>query len=229
MSDEQAAKLVRKLVGMGHYSPMEHVTFTFAIEGVSRVLTHQLVRHRIASYSQQSQRYVKELNIEIIMKEFASYIVKIIRNSNYNFNDEDIEEIASDVFLAIWKNQNKLDINKNISPYIVGVTKNIMLKRQRNNKKNIVNIEDFEKSLYNENDLYAYIENSEQNDVIMEELMKMKLEDRDIFTCYYYNAKQMKEIAMKLNITERKVKSRLFRIRRKLKRKLEERGYSNEG
>ena len=104
-----------------------------------------------------------------------------------------------------------------------------MLKRQRNNKKNIVNIEDFEKSLYNENDLYAYIENSEQNDVIMEDLMKMKLEDRDIFTCYYYNAKQMKEIAMKLNITERKVKSRLFRIRRKLKRKLEERGYSNEG
>ena len=173
--------------------------------------------------------YDQELNIEIIMKEFASYIVKIIRNSNYNFNDEDIEEIASDVFLAIWKNQNKLDINKNISPYIVGVTKNIMLKRQRNNKKNIVNIEDFEKSLYNENDLYVYIENSEQNDVIMEELMKMKLEDRDIFTCYYYNAKQMKEIAMKLNITERKVKSRLFRIRRKLKRKLEERGYSNEG
>ena len=67
MSDEQAAKLVRKLVSMGHYSPMEHVTFTFAIEGVSRVLTHQLVRHRIASYSQQSQRYVKEHNFETIM------------------------------------------------------------------------------------------------------------------------------------------------------------------
>lgn len=55
MSDEQAAKLVRKLVEMGHFSTLEHVTFTFAIEGVSRVLTHQLVRHRIASYSQQSQ------------------------------------------------------------------------------------------------------------------------------------------------------------------------------
>ena len=64
MSDEQAAKLVRKLVEMGHFSTLEHVTFTFAIEGVSRVLTHQLVRHRIASYSQQSQRYVKEHNFE---------------------------------------------------------------------------------------------------------------------------------------------------------------------
>ena len=67
MSDEQAAKLVRKLVEMGHFSTLEHVTFTFAIEGVSRVLTHQLVRHRIASYSQQSQRYVKEHDFETIM------------------------------------------------------------------------------------------------------------------------------------------------------------------
>ena len=67
ITDEQAAKLVRKLVEMGHYSTLEHVTFTFAIEGVSRVLTHQLVRHRIASYSQQSQRYVKEHDFETIL------------------------------------------------------------------------------------------------------------------------------------------------------------------
>ena len=67
ISDEQAAYLVRKLVSMGHLSTLEHVTFTFAIEGVSRVLTHQLVRHRIASYSQQSQRYVKEHDFETIV------------------------------------------------------------------------------------------------------------------------------------------------------------------
>jgi len=57
---------VDKIVGMGHLSTLEHVSFTFAIEGVSRVLTHQLVRHRIASYSQQSQRYVKEHDFEYI-------------------------------------------------------------------------------------------------------------------------------------------------------------------
>ncbi len=67
ISDEQAANLVRRLVSMGHLSTLEHVTFTFAIEGVSRVLTHQLVRHRIASYSQQSQRYVKEHDFETIL------------------------------------------------------------------------------------------------------------------------------------------------------------------
>ena len=47
------------LVNLGHESPIEHVSFTFGVEGVSRTLTHQLVRHRIGSYSQQSQRYVK--------------------------------------------------------------------------------------------------------------------------------------------------------------------------
>jgi thymidylate synthase (FAD) len=55
----QVAHFLGKLVELGHWSPMEHVSFTFAIEGVSRALTHQLVRHRMASYSQQSQRYVK--------------------------------------------------------------------------------------------------------------------------------------------------------------------------
>lgn len=58
---------VRNLVKAGHESPLEHAKFTFAIEGVSRALTHQLVRHRIASFSQQSQRYVKEENFDFII------------------------------------------------------------------------------------------------------------------------------------------------------------------
>lgn len=67
MSAEQVAALVEKIVSLGHASTLEHVSFTFAIEGVSRVLTHQLVRHRIASYSQQSQRYVSEHDFEYII------------------------------------------------------------------------------------------------------------------------------------------------------------------
>jgi len=66
-SDKSAANLIGKgnsektldrVIGMGHSSTIEHAVFTFSIEGVSRSLTHQLVRHRIASFSQQSQRYV---------------------------------------------------------------------------------------------------------------------------------------------------------------------------
>jgi len=51
-------RILSKIVGMGHHSVVEHAVFTFSVEGVSRALTHQLVRHRIASFSQQSQRYV---------------------------------------------------------------------------------------------------------------------------------------------------------------------------
>ena len=67
MADDQANSFLEKLMTFGHYSPLEHASFTFAVEGVSRVLTHQLVRHRIASYSQQSQRYVKLNQFEYII------------------------------------------------------------------------------------------------------------------------------------------------------------------
>lgn len=65
-ADRQAA-FIRKVVASGHESPLEHVKFTFAVDGVSRALTHQLVRHRLASYSQQSQRYVKEASFDYII------------------------------------------------------------------------------------------------------------------------------------------------------------------
>ncbi|WP_088187392.1 FAD-dependent thymidylate synthase [Desulfosporosinus sp. FKA] len=67
LEDETVARFVRKLRDMGHLSPFEHVCFQFSIDGVSRVLSHQLVRHRIASYSQRSQRYVKENGFEYVV------------------------------------------------------------------------------------------------------------------------------------------------------------------
>lgn len=60
LTEEKVKQFLTMLMDMGHASPIEHVNFTFGIEGVSRSLTHQLVRHRLASYSQKSQRYVRE-------------------------------------------------------------------------------------------------------------------------------------------------------------------------
>jgi len=57
-SPEQSSKLLQKILGLGHFSVLEHAVFSFGIEGISRACSHQLVRHRIASFSQQSQRYV---------------------------------------------------------------------------------------------------------------------------------------------------------------------------
>ncbi|HSW09465.1 MAG TPA: FAD-dependent thymidylate synthase [Bacillota bacterium] len=58
LSREQVTGFISLLRRSGHLSPFEHAVFSFYLEGWSRVTTHQLVRHRIASYSQQSQRYV---------------------------------------------------------------------------------------------------------------------------------------------------------------------------
>ena len=63
---DQAA-FVEKLASIGHLSPVEHISFTFGIEGISRACSHQLVRHRVASYSQQSQRYVREEQFDYVI------------------------------------------------------------------------------------------------------------------------------------------------------------------
>lgn len=60
-------KIVSQCINSGHYSVVEHMNFTFRIEGVSRALTHQLVRHRIASYSQRSQRYCSEEGTKMVV------------------------------------------------------------------------------------------------------------------------------------------------------------------
>lgn len=81
LTDEQIENLINIVTSNGHLSTLEHVSFTFAISGVSRSCTHQLIRHRMASYNQQSQRYVKfnddKLKIvvpeTIIKNEFAKY------------------------------------------------------------------------------------------------------------------------------------------------------------
>ncbi len=67
LTDEKIESFLKMLTDIGHESPLEHVSFTFGVEGISRACSHQIVRHRIASYSQQSQRYVKLDQFEYII------------------------------------------------------------------------------------------------------------------------------------------------------------------
>ena len=67
LTPEAVERFLQRLTDMGHASPVEHANFTFSVEGVSRSLTHQLVRHRHASYSQKSQRYVTEGHFDYIV------------------------------------------------------------------------------------------------------------------------------------------------------------------
>ena len=60
VDNDKMLKLIERVISSGHYSTVEHIQVTFAISNVSRACTHQLVRHRHMSFSQKSQRYVKE-------------------------------------------------------------------------------------------------------------------------------------------------------------------------
>lgn len=76
LDDEKTTKFVNMLSSMGHESPIEHISFTFGIEGISRTCSHQIVRHRLASYSQQSQRYVD------LQNTFSYIIPDAIKNNS---------------------------------------------------------------------------------------------------------------------------------------------------
>ena len=80
--EDDTSKALRSAISSGHESVLEHFTMTFAVSGVSRALTHQLVRHRLASYSQQSQRYVNMDEFEYVIP--ASMDDRVIAES-YDF------------------------------------------------------------------------------------------------------------------------------------------------
>lgn len=81
--------LIRNCIKRGHLSPLEHASFTFSISGCSRACSHQLVRHRLASYSQQSQRYVK-----MDMKEMPFFIPQSISTICYKDYKEMLNTIS---------------------------------------------------------------------------------------------------------------------------------------
>lgn len=97
LTEEKVEKFIDKLTSLGHESPLEHVTFTFGIEGISRACSHQLVRHRMASYSQKSQRYVDESGFQYIIPQT---VIDKDMMEEYNYLMYHIEEVYKDLRAA---------------------------------------------------------------------------------------------------------------------------------
>ncbi len=96
VEDIDAEKVLSGIVSMGHHSVIEHAVFTFSVEGVSRALTHQLVRHRIASFSQQSQRYVSMNDPSFVVPQTVQ-------------DNEDASRIYAETMDAIWNAYSELE------------------------------------------------------------------------------------------------------------------------
>ena len=164
--------------------------------------------------------YIKnnELDLEKIINEYSSYTATIIDNMARNsLNDEDKEEIVSEVFFILWKNKNKLNVNKYLSSYIAGITRNVVKEYLRKVKINF-NISDYENSLYNYDKIDLLDDNVEEISKIEKKLKNMKKIDKTIFLDFYYSFKSINDIAKEQRISEFSVKQRLYRIRNKIRK-----------
>ena len=166
------------------------------------------------------KHYIKnnELDLEKIINEYSSYTATIIDNMARNsLKDEDKEEIVSEVFFILWKNKNKLNINKYLSSYIAGITRNVVKEYLRKVKINF-DISDYENSLYNYDKIDLLHDNVEEISKIEKKLKNMKEIDKTIFLDFYYSSKSIKDIAKEQKISEFSVKQRLYRIRNKIRK-----------
>lgn len=169
-----------------------------------------------------------ELNIEKVINEYSGYIYIIVKNlAKETISKEDIEEIISDVFVTFWNNREKLDKTKPIKSYLAGITKNLIKLKYRKIQFDF-NIDDYENRLITNLSIEENFEIREGNNIVEKTLENMKKEDKDIFIMYYYNSKKIKEISKTLNISESKVKTKLHRIRKRLRKELEKNGYKLE-
>lgn len=169
-----------------------------------------------------------ELNLEMIIDEYSGYIFKIIENMSIQYlSQEDIEEIISDTFVVLWKNRDKLDKTKDLSPYIAGITKNLV--REKTRVINIHNdISDYENIIQDFFKIDMLCEQREKFAIIDKAVKNMKKIDIEIFELYYYSSMKYNEISNILNISEFTIKSKLFRIRKKIRKELLKGGYSDE-
>jgi len=168
------------------------------------------------------KHYIKnnELDLEKIINEYTSYTATIINNmARDSLNNEDKEEVVSEVFFILWKNKNKLDINKYLSSYIAGITRNVVKEYLRKTKVNF-DISDYENSLYNYDKIDLLDNSVEEISKIEKKLENMKEIDKKVFLDFYYSSKSIKDIAKEQKISEFSVKQRLYRIRNKIKKEV---------
>lgn len=161
-----------------------------------------------------------ELDLEKIISDYSSYIETIINNIARDIlKDEDKEEIASEVFFILWRNKDKLDINKILSPYIAAITRNVVRNYLRKTKISF-DISDYENSLYSYDKINFFDNSDEEINKIEKKLENMKEIDRAIFYDFYYSSKSIKDIAKEQKMSEFNIKQRLYRIRNKIRKEV---------
>lgn len=169
-----------------------------------------------------------DFDIDGLITRHYNYVYTIVINfKNINVSQEDIEEIISDIFMAVWNNKEKIKDSVIITHYLAGITKNVICKKYRDIKLTYP-ISDYENSFVDIINVDKIVELKEQNDIIKKTLKNMKKQEYEIFIMFYYEGRKINEICEILKISISKVKVNLHRIRKKMKKSLKEGGYDYE-
>ena len=159
-----------------------------------------------------------KIDMDKIIEDFTPYITTIINNgTDQKLSFEDKEEIFSDTFFLLWKNRERLNINVSLNSYLAGITRNLIKEKYRKHKI-VYDINDFENDTLNCINMY---ENDRELILDIEQKIKgLKDIDIEIVNLFYYSSRSIKDIAKILNISELNVKTRLHRVRKKIKKEL---------
>ena len=167
----------------------------------------------------------EKIDIDKMVDDFYGYVYIIVKNGvNIAISEEDIEEIISDVFLAIWKNSDKLAETTAVKPYLAGTAKNIIKNKYRTTELNF-SISDYEEIIVDTCDIDKIAEQNEKDKIIHNTLKQLKSDEYKIFMMFYYESKAIKEIATELKLSTSNVKTILHRVRKIIKENLEDGGY----
>ena len=166
----------------------------------------------------------KKLDLDRIVDDYTPYLRTIIQNMvSNNISAEDKEEIILDTFFVLWKKYEENYPIKSLSSYMAGITRNLVKERLKK-LKHTIDIEQC-KNLIEYSSLDIYSQEREEINELYKKINDLKEMDVKVIKMFYYSTKSIKDIAKELNISEANVKTKLHRIRKKIKQELKRGGF----
>ena len=166
----------------------------------------------------------KRIDLDKIVNDYTPYIRKVIQNMvGNNLTEEDKEEIILDTFFVLWKRYNENFKINSLDSYMAGITRNLIKEKLKSIKYNI-DINQCE-NLIDYSNLETYTQEREEINELYRKINNLKEVDIKIMNMFYYYAKSIKDIAKELKTSEVNVKTRLHRIRKKIKQELKKGGF----
>lgn len=161
----------------------------------------------------------KNIDLDKIVDDYTPYIKTIIQNMvSNNLTEEDKEEIIVDTFFILWKKYKSNYCINSLSSYIAGITRNL-IKEKLKSLKYTIDIEQCD-NLTEDSNIDILLQEREEINELYKKINNLKEIDIKIVNMFYNYSKSIKDIAKELQISEVNVKTRLHRIRKKIKREM---------